>query len=310
MAVLSEMNPSTMLMNESKKTEELRLSRAGENAERLNRGGNAEGSSFRAALKTAGESMESIFETASRTYGVSKKLLMAVAKQESDFNPKAVSHAGAKGVMQLMPETARGLGVTDPFDPYQSIMGGAKLLRDNLKKFGSVPLALAAYNAGAGAVQKYGGVPPYRETQNYVSKIMKTMGDESFSIRSSYNLRRADTGYGDFSALGGISSFSSLSSVLGKESGLDGMGLSMLLKSTGTALLGNQLSGSGSVQGSPGQSSVEQLLSGLNPEGREAAAGDGKEDTITIDRRSFQSLLELLRIQMMMGSGQINMEEI
>ncbi|TWG98619.1 cell wall-associated NlpC family hydrolase [Nocardioides sp. J9] len=108
---------------------------------------------------------------ATRT-GVPGELLAAVAKQESGFNPRAVSPAGAQGLMQLMPATARGLGVTNSFDPAQAVDGAARLLRSLLDRFGSTELALAAYNAGPGAVTRYDGIPPYRETQNYVRNIM------------------------------------------------------------------------------------------------------------------------------------------
>lgn len=112
-----------------------------------------------------------INSAAART-GVPGELLAAVAKQESGFNPRAVSPAGAQGLMQLMPGTARGLGIENSFDPAQAIDGGARLLRSLLDKFGTTELALAAYNAGPGAVSRYGGIPPYRETQNYVRNIM------------------------------------------------------------------------------------------------------------------------------------------
>ncbi|MGE7941654.1 lytic transglycosylase domain-containing protein [Lysinibacillus xylanilyticus] len=115
----------------------------------------------------------SIIEKAAATYNVPEKLIAAVIKQESNFNPTVVSHAGAQGLMQLMPKTAQYLGVTNAFDPEQNIMAGAKYLRQMLDKFDNDPtLALAAYNAGASRVTKYGGVPPFKETQNYVKKVM------------------------------------------------------------------------------------------------------------------------------------------
>jgi soluble lytic murein transglycosylase-like protein len=101
--------------------------------------------------------------------GIDPALLAGLVKQESGFNPNAGSGAGAKGLTQLMPGTAAGLGVTNIFDPAQNLNGGAKYLRQQLDAFGGdVTKALAAYNAGPGAVQRFGGVPPYSETQNYV----------------------------------------------------------------------------------------------------------------------------------------------
>ncbi|MGX6607777.1 transglycosylase SLT domain-containing protein [Micromonosporaceae bacterium Da 78-11] len=116
-----------------------------------------------------------LFVKAGAKYGVSPKLLAAVAKVESGYDPNAVSKSGARGLMQLMPTTARGLGVENSFDPAQAIDGGAKLLAQNLREFKSVPLALAAYNAGGGAVHRYGGIPPFAETQAYVPKVQKAL---------------------------------------------------------------------------------------------------------------------------------------
>ena len=113
-----------------------------------------------------------LFAQASQKHSVPADLLVAVARQESSFNPKAVSPAGAQGIMQLMPGTAAGLGVKNSFDPAQAIDGAAKLLKSLLSEFGRTELALAAYNAGPGAVHRYDGIPPYAETQNYVRRIM------------------------------------------------------------------------------------------------------------------------------------------
>lgn len=132
----------------------------------------SDNSDFSSYLKTT-NTLEQIFEEAAETYGVPKDLLKAVAMTESAFKPDATSKAGAQGIMQLMPATAKYLGVTDAYDPYQNIMGGAKFLSELLEQFdGNVSYALAGYNAGPNNVLKYGGIPPFTETQNYVVKVM------------------------------------------------------------------------------------------------------------------------------------------
>jgi soluble lytic murein transglycosylase-like protein len=119
--------------------------------------------------------IEKNIQAAARKYDLSPELLRGVIRAESNFEVQAVSHAGARGLMQLMPATARELGVDNPFDIDQNIDGGARYLRKMLDKFGGdVRLALAAYNAGPGAVEKYGGqIPPYRETEQYVNRVLR-----------------------------------------------------------------------------------------------------------------------------------------
>ncbi len=132
---------------------------------------------FSSYLKTE-NTLEEIYTEASQTYGVSIDLLKAMTKQESNFNPNATSRSGAQGLMQLMPGTAASLGVTNSYDPYQNIMGGAQYIRKMLDKYdGNVSLALAAYNAGSNNVDKYGGIPPFAETQNYVAKITQYLAE-------------------------------------------------------------------------------------------------------------------------------------
>ena len=118
---------------------------------------------------------DDIIKKAHKKYGVEFSLIKAVIKVESGFNPKAVSKRGAKGLMQIMPDNFKTLAVKDPFNPSQNIMGGTLYLQRLLKRYkNKLPLVLAAYNAGPGAVDKHKRIPPYRETQDYVRKVMKT----------------------------------------------------------------------------------------------------------------------------------------
>ena len=122
--------------------------------------------------RTQRDEINRLVTLAAKRHGVSESLIHAVIKAESGYNPRAVSSAGAMGLMQLMPENCQETGVSDPYDMAENINSGVHQLKQMIDKFGRIDLALAAYNAGPGAVRKYDGIPPYRETQAYVRKIL------------------------------------------------------------------------------------------------------------------------------------------
>ncbi|MET3682722.1 hypothetical protein ABID56_000812 [Alkalibacillus flavidus] len=125
------------------------------------------------ASEIGSSQFDDIIQSVADKFNLDQDLIKSVINAESSFNPSAVSDAGAQGLMQLMPQTAEALGVTNPFDAQQNIEGGARYLRDMLNRYdGNLENALAAYNAGPGNVDYYGGVPPFAETQNYVNKIL------------------------------------------------------------------------------------------------------------------------------------------
>lgn len=141
--------------------------------------------SMAASAPVAGDSSaaarryDGLIRAAASRYGLSADLVHAVVRAESDYDPDCVSSAGAMGLMQLMPDTARGLGVADAWDPAQNLLGGCRYLRAQLDRFGDLSLALAAYNAGPGAVTRHGGIPPYHETQRYVRRVLGYLAERT-----------------------------------------------------------------------------------------------------------------------------------
>lgn len=146
-------------------------------------------SGSRTATRRSPDQFRTIVKEAARKHRLSESLIFAVMRAESGFNPDACSPAGAQGLMQLIPSTARFCGVQNSFNPAQNVDGGAKYLRMMLDRFGRVDLALAAYNAGPEAVEKHGGIPPYRETRDYVPRVMKFYRE--FGGAGELNLTRA-----------------------------------------------------------------------------------------------------------------------
>ncbi len=267
---------------------------------------------------------DEIFAQASACYNLPVALLKAITKVESDFNPNDVSSKGAKGLMQLMPSTAAEVGVTDPFDPWQNIMGATKYIRKQLDRFGDLRTALAAYNTGPGNVKKYGGEPDY--CKRYVDKVLAYMGEaevDTGNVGAAYDVlanqgglyNQGGFGSSYYNALGSLGSYGlyGMSGLAGNSFGLlgslgsyglygmsGGLGSLGLLGSLGTSygMSGSSGYGLGLLSGGSAYNSM-YALSGLLAAG---SSGDG--DTVTLSREGFNSLIELMRIQTMMSTEQ------
>lgn len=230
---------------------------------------------FSSFLKTE-KTLEDIYTEASQTYGVSVDLLKAMTRQESNFNPNATSRSGAQGLMQLMPATAASLGVTNAYDPYQNIMGGAQYIRKMLDKYnGNVSLALAAYNAGSNNVDKYGGIPPFAETQNYVAKITQYLA-EGVDIPDSQTVYTAESkikgdasvSYRDLNNLAGeilteIFSYDDYMNYLSSLLGQDKTGLALSLSITSSS---NEEDEDKTQAGPDSYIAYETLSNGVKPD--------------------------------------------
>ncbi len=278
---------------------------------------------------------DEIFAEASARYNLPVALLKAITKVESDFNPNDVSSKGAKGLMQLMPSTAAEVGVTDPFDPRQNIMGATEYIRKQLDRFGDLRTALAAYNTGPGNVKKYGGEPDY--CKRYVDKVLAYMEEaeaDTGAVGSAYGVLanqgslynqgsfggyyNASGGLGSYGLTGSLGSSFGLLGSLGNFYGMSGSigNLGMLgsvygLMGNSSGLLGGTGSASGSSDGLFGSSgsSLGMLSGGSSYASLSALSGlisgsstDG--DTVTLSKEGFNSLIELMRIQAMMSAEQ------
>lgn len=231
-------------------------------------------------IQSGSESMDAIFDEAAARFDVPVNLLKAVAKAESGFNPNAVSKAGAVGIMQLMPATAKSLGVVDRYDARQNIMGGAKYIKQNLDRFnGNITLAIAAHNAGPDAVEKYNGIPPYAETQNFVKVVTSYMGTP---ISTGKTVTKSSTSASTYASLMGGSS----SSLYGTSSD------TKLASLYGTSY--SQLANLYGIGGT-GMNTMGMLL------GSASMSEDG--ETVTLSKESYVSLIQMLQLQMMMNAS-------
>lgn len=230
--------------------------------------------------------MEDIFKRASEKYGVDIKLLKAVARAESNFNPDAVSSCGAKGVMQLMPVACKELGVTDPFDPEQNIMGGAKCLKQKLDEFGDVKIALAAYNAGSGAVKKYNGIPPYSETQNYVKKVTQYYS-ENYDLSDKNISSSAKAVKDGFCRTAAAENPKINKSTSGNISGVSLVSVLCAYAQMSALMPSSGISGVSAISSSVINNSVSSML--------EDAISDGEP---SLTRKDYNSLMQLIALQM------------
>lgn len=232
--------------------------------------------------------LDDIFEEAAKKYNVDANLLKAIAYNESRFQADVTSEAGAMGIMQLMPSTAKAMGVENAYDPYESIMGGAKLLNKLSEMFdGDTTLMIAAYNAGAGNVEKYGGVPPFKETKAYVEKVLNTLNQDIDTSNMQVTSKAADSANVSYNA----------NSIYNTNSAFNTISAYQVENTTANSIL-NNIYGSSNISSTEGEYTYShyELLMTYFQSMLDIIASMGDDGSSNSDTSGDDSLADLFRL--------------